>query len=558
MVSSSNVSEEPLLSPLRREDEILLCCARAGLAQVSGCCHHVLAGDVDWSYLFWSAEVHGLLPMLSAELERCGWNTVPERVRDSLTVAYRENERRTSRASAWIAATAARLESEGVPVLVVRGASAKVVSEIDLLVRRCHVEAAKRLLILNGCEAAFSSPGTTTARERVFAKANHGYVLGTDAVDALVNLRHAITPSSFPARFDIEQLFRDARRIAVADSSVLVPGAIDEVLASCLRGSVELWKRLSDLCDLADLIARHDDLDWDALLIRAQRTRCSAAVALGLALADSRLGVASPARVRTWIRRHDGAMALASAVSERPLTQARRPPTLGERLRFHGALRDTVWEKILQYLAIAVPGPHDAPAAAVPAWLDPLYYLVRPFRYAFDRVKDAAGGRPERPQWSGTPIDVVDRMLRLARVVSSDHVYDLGCGEGRILIHAAKQFGAGGVGVDVDGVRVQQAREHARRLSLEDRVSFERLDGLDADVRSATLVVITLTPLWNDRLALKLSAELPPGARIVALNTDIAGWEPQDVEIVRVGDETWRLYLWEIDRHRIATAATGT
>ena len=558
MVSSSHVSEEPLLSPRRLEDEILLCCARAGWAESADAFHHLLSHDVDWSYLSWSAEVHGLLPLLSWQMERHGWTAVPATVRDSLTVASRENERRASQASTWIASTSALLELEGVPLLVVRGASTRLLSEIDLLVRKRHLALARRLLASKGCEAAFAIPGTETARERIFMKANRGYVLGTDDVEMPINLRYAVTPSSFPTPVDIERLFRDARRVPAANSTLLVPSPSDLVLASCLRGTMHLWKQLSDLCELAELISSHADLDWNALFAHARRERCSAPVALGLALAGSRLGVRLPADVLERIGRHDKAMALAREVSERPLTTARRPPALNERLRFHLALRDTLGGKIAQCLSIAVPGPQDAPARDVPVALDPLYYAVRPLRYAIDRVKRLAGARPERPQWSGTPIEVVDRMLRLARVASSDYVCDLGCGEGRIVIHAVKHFGARGVGIDIDDARVQEARQHARRLGIQDRVSFERLDGFDADVRSATLVSLTLSSLWNDRIALKLSSQLPPGARIVALNTDIAGWEPQDVEIVRVGDETCRLYVWEIDRHRSAAGTPVT
>ncbi|HUP39584.1 MAG TPA: nucleotidyltransferase family protein [Vicinamibacterales bacterium] len=544
------MSDEPPLSTLRLEDDILLRCARARWSPVADRLSQMLSRDVDWSYLSWSAEAHGILPLLSWHLEACDWTMVPDRVRDSLSLASRENERRATLASAWIGSTAALLESERVPVLMTRGASSRLVSEIDMLVRKRDLGVAHRVLASNGCTAAFATPGTTTARERIFCKANRGYVLGAERVDVPINLRYSMTPSSFPVAVDIERLFLGARRIALAGSTILVPSAPDLVLASCLRGTLHLWKRLSDLCDLSELIGQHPDLDWDALFAHAQRARCSSAVALGLMLAGSRLRVELPARVRDEIGRDARAMSMASAVSAPSFTPARRVIPFSERLRFHLALRDTLVRKIEQCLTIAVPGPQDAPASAIPPWLDPLFYMVRPLRYAGDVVARVADVRPQRPRWCGTPIEIVDRLLRLARVASSDCVYDLGCGEGRIVIYAATHFGARGVGLDVDEALVDEARQQARLQRVGDRVSFERLDAFDADLRSATLVTLTLAPQWNDRIAPKLRAELPPGARIVAVNTDIAGWEPQGVEIVRVGDHTCRLYLWEIDRHR--------
>jgi len=120
----------------------------------------------------------------------------------------------------------------------------------------------------------------------------------------------------------------------------------------------------------------------------------------------------------------------------------------------------------------------------------------------------------------------VDEMLRLAAVRPNDVVYDLGSGDGRVVIAAARDWGARGVGIEIDGRLVAESREHARREGVADRVSFREGDVLKAAVGDATVVTMyLLTPLVN-RLRPKLLAELKPGTRIVAHDYPFADWKP--------------------------------
>ena len=120
----------------------------------------------------------------------------------------------------------------------------------------------------------------------------------------------------------------------------------------------------------------------------------------------------------------------------------------------------------------------------------------------------------------------VDEMLRLAEVRPGDVVYDLGSGDGRIVITAAKEWGARGVGVEIDGKLVAQSRESAKREGVAERVSFREGDVFKADLRDATVVTMYLLTSLVERLQPKLFAELRPGTRIVAHDYGFAGWKP--------------------------------
>jgi SAM-dependent methyltransferase len=157
---------------------------------------------------------------------------------------------------------------------------------------------------------------------------------------------------------------------------------------------------------------------------------------------------------------------------------------------------------------------------------------------------EPAGRAPSRKPdviYEPSPPEVVEAMLRLADVGPADVVYDLGCGDGRIVIAAARR-GARGVGVDIDPERVREARANARAAGVEDRVEIREADLFDTDVRDATVVMLFLQPDVNLRLRPRLLAQLRPGARIVSHWHDMGNWKP--TAQVKVSGRN--VYLWTV------------
>src|SRR3954453_21117590 len=132
----------------------------------------------------------------------------------------------------------------------------------------------------------------------------------------------------------------------------------------------------------------------------------------------------------------------------------------------------------------------------------------------------AAAAQTTAPQldvpYVPTPNPVVDGMLKLAGVTAADTVYDLGCGDGRIVISAAKDYGAKGVGVDINPERIQEARENAKKAGVEEKGRFEENDLFKAPIAEATVVTLSLLPDVNQRLRPRLLKELKPGTQIVS------------------------------------------
>ena len=139
--------------------------------------------------------------------------------------------------------------------------------------------------------------------------------------------------------------------------------------------------------------------------------------------------------------------------------------------------------------------------------------------------------------------EVVEEMLRMAGVKPGDVVYDLGCGDGRIVVTAAQKFGARGVGVDIDPKRIAEANANAARAGVEKQVTFRVGDLFDADIREATVVTLYLLPDVNLRLKPKLMRDLKPGTRVVSHDFSMGDdWKPE--RTLRLGND-W-IYFWTI------------
>jgi precorrin-6B methylase 2 len=145
----------------------------------------------------------------------------------------------------------------------------------------------------------------------------------------------------------------------------------------------------------------------------------------------------------------------------------------------------------------------------------------------------------------------VEAMMKLAKVTKTDVLYDLGCGDGRIVIAAAKR-GAHAVGIDIDPQRIKEARENAKKAGVEDLVRFEEKDLFDADIHEATVVTLFLLPTVNLKLKPKLMSDLKPGTRVVSNTFDMGDWKAEKETTLGDGpDEEYsylshKFFLWTI------------
>ncbi|MGH8618305.1 MAG: SAM-dependent methyltransferase [Burkholderiales bacterium] len=156
------------------------------------------------------------------------------------------------------------------------------------------------------------------------------------------------------------------------------------------------------------------------------------------------------------------------------------------------------------------------------------------------RLPAAGAAYPYDVPYVPTPIVVVDEMLRFASVTAADYVMDLGCGDGRIVIEAARKFGARGIGLDLDEALIAEARVNAQAAGVTDRARFERQDLFKTDLSPATVITMYLLPGVNRRLRPEL-LKLKPGTRIVSHDFDLDDWQPDRKTTLRKN-----IFLWVV------------
>jgi len=180
---------------------------------------------------------------------------------------------------------------------------------------------------------------------------------------------------------------------------------------------------------------------------------------------------------------------------------------------------------VLAFLWLRAP---ETPEQALPEGFDPGQFVA---------------GQPKLDApFVATDLQVVDAMLGLARVRAGDHVIDLGSGDGRILIAAARSFGAGGLGIDIDPARIRESTANARAAGVSGRVSFARGDLFETPLGEADVLTLYLAPDVNLRLRPRILSQMRAGARVVSHDFDMGEWRPDLRQ--RVGSAT--VYLWTV------------
>lgn len=176
------------------------------------------------------------------------------------------------------------------------------------------------------------------------------------------------------------------------------------------------------------------------------------------------------------------------------------------------------------------------------------YLVVAALSAAMAAAQSAAPRREPDVPYVPTTEAAVEAMLKLADVKKTDVVYDLGCGDGRIVITAAKNLGARGVGIDINPVRIGEAKENAKKAGVEKLVRFEENDLFEADIKEATVVTLFLLPHINLKLRPKLLQDLKPGTRVVSNTFDMGDWKPEKEAVVPDTDDSsylsHKLFFW--------------
>jgi hypothetical protein len=540
----------------RPETDVLLRCAAVdrngdGDAWLDELGH----APLDWPWLLRLALRHGVLALLAHRLLRAAPGVVPAEPLAYLSRHLEKNTRRNQVLAGELRRLLHRLRQCGVEAVPGRATALPDprldLVDIDLLVRPQDVAAARGCLIAAGYSADDSA-----WRAQVHAMVRWDHQLRFLAGNTTLVLRWRPGPVAIGFGIDMDDLWQPAASAPSAGNAPATLPAEALLCFSAIRGALNRWQRLAWLHEVAALLA-DPRVDLPRAMALARSFGSRRALDLALALAADLLAAPVPPDAR---ESGDPCVSATMQVVRAEILAPLPPrPSVRDVWRFHLAIRDGARARVM-YAARRAVTPTVADVAAWPraARLPLVHSLVRPLRLAgrirhvvYRPVRERTG---DLARFGRSPVHVVRRMLTLADVGPDDVVYDLGCGDGRVLITAARERGSRGVGVDLHGELVERSRRNAHRAGVAHLVEFRRDDARLTDLAPATVVFLYLSVAGTLALRESLMRRLSPGTRVVSLNFDMGDWLPDETEVV--DEASWgtnTIYLW---RHGRAASRT--
>ena len=551
---------------LRPERELILCCSRTHLDDAtSGRVREILRGSLNWSDVMATAFDHYVETFLFENLNLIGDGLVPGKWLNHLQERARKSGGMALLFTSELLRICEIFEAEAVPLIPFKGpvlgwlASGSLTRrrflDLDFFVPQKDMPRAANLLK----SADFT--GVSGRPEELAGRA--GYVPGQytfyrEATRTQVELHTERTMRYFPVPLDFEKMSGRLITVELCGRKVRTFSIEDTLIMLCVHGAKHFWDRLSWLLDIAQLVAAQP-VDWPLAMRIAAKLKSTRLLLLGLYLAHELMDAPLPETVLEQARRDSNVQWLAARVLTELAGGASSQTGVLPRAIFRFRSRDGAADAVRHLFRLAtMPTEHDRADVHLPKGLGRLFVLVRPWKLIRQYgIGLRPGSRPDLAGFLPMRPEIVDHILKFAAVQPGDVLYDLGCGDGRVVIAAAEKFGIRAVGVDIDPRRIAEAKANARKHGVQDCVQFVLGDAMKIDMTEATIVTLYLGMPGNPRLSDVLQKQLRPGARIISCDFEIYGWpwdEREDHQTAQ-GDMT-SLYLWRISnsRAKIATA----
>lgn len=551
------------LPGLRAEHELLLLSSRlsidsADLARIG----HLLQTPIDWNVLLLAASRNHVLGLVSSRLQATCSDAIPRETLDFL----RDCSTRIMERNHYLAGELKRIcslfRTNGIPALpfggplqaamAYRDASLPEIKNLEFVIDQRidqkpgqkldqkNVLRARDLLLADGYRRDYTWDAARETAELHFRR-----VIGLDRSEDGVHvwLVCDLDAGSYsrPLKFQSCKL----STVSLDGESIATLNAEDALLHSCVHAAAEALSPHLSLISTTAHLASHLSADaWERFLDRASSLGVRRKAFVILALARGLLGASYPEAVESAIGSDRDAPRLCAHVIGCLFSDTDYVPGMRKRAALQLAARERPIDKARFLIRLAaLPTRDDWAMMPLPA---SAYYALRPLRMLGRRV---GMFRPLRMAvFMPTPTEIVEEMLALAEVGESDTVYDLGCGDGRIVISAASRHGAHGVGVDLDPDRVAEAKARARAAGVDHLVTFLQQNVMDVDISSASVVLLFLSPQANLMLRPRLNQELPLHARIVSRSHDMGDWAPLKTKLVACDGALSRIHLWRVQR----------
>jgi Uncharacterised nucleotidyltransferase/Methyltransferase domain len=542
---------------LTPETELLLACARTRL-EGNGVEHvrELAQGPLDWIRLLELGARHGVVALLYNQLNAVFPEAIPREWARTLRESLKNSARRNVLLAAQLFQILDDFAAEGILAIPYKGPALAAQAygnlalrrfvDLDIAVRQRDVARASELVRTEGFRAEWDSSQATNG----FAAQIPGQYFFEHTEDgSIVELHTERTLRYFPIPLDLDELAGRLATVRIGGREIRTLGIEDSLTILSVHAAKHFWERLMWVCDVAELLRTPRGVDWQRAQAGARRLGAERMFYLGLCLAHELLDAPLPDEVWGRANAIPAVRRMAKQVRQRLFEESRVEPGMVERLATRWQMRGGLWSGACYSLRLATtPTEADWSAARLRGPFTSAYRLLRPLRLM--RTYGLAGrAKPGLAAYAPTPPSIGEKMLELAELQPGDVLFDLGCGDGRIVIQAAERYAVRAVGVDMDPRRVAEARRNARKRGVESRVTFLCEDAFATDLSKATVVTLYLTTFGTYKLQAKLQKELPDGARVVSRDVEMLAWPAERMQVYSgPGGEHGTMCLWRVNR----------
>ena len=375
-----------------RERELLLCCARTKTSPQIARRIRALATDneLDWEYLFQLARRHAVIPLLYRQLAREGADLIPPSFLAKLKLQYQENYARNIILSDELCRLIDIFKEAGIEAIPYKGPALALFAygdlglrrfvDLDLIIKKSDVPRARDLLFK---EDYALSKLLTPAQQDLLLRTQHNLQFARNDQRILLELHWEVAPHLFASSVQESELWQNLTRIKLNDRDVNALSTEDLLFSLCVHGSRHLWERLGWICDISEIMARHE-LNWDALWQKAAAADNERMLLLGLHLAQKLLHTNLPPEVRQCCAADARLESLATNVIEHLFNgPAHVPATSREIFKYNLRVRKSLTARARYLVHMLRPTDRDVGTQLVPERFTFAYYLTRPFRLFF-------------------------------------------------------------------------------------------------------------------------------------------------------------------------------
>jgi hypothetical protein len=382
----------------RLENELLLCCARTEASrEIAARIRALAASDVDWNYLALLAKRHSIVPLLYRQLEHHASDLVPREFLANLKLQYQENNARNFILADELCRLIALFNNAGIEAIPYKGPALALFAygnlalrrfvDLDVIVKKADVLRARDLLLAEGYVPGKS---LTLSQQELLLRTQHNLQFARDNRRLLLELHWEVAPHLFASSVQENELWQNLTTVEINGTALKTLSADDLLFSLCVHGSRHLWERLGWICDVAELIARHE-LNWPALLQRAAKTDSERMFLLGLHLAQKLLGTSLPATVQQRCDSDPRLDSLAAKVIDHLFSGPTHvPATSTEIFKYNIGVRKSITARARYFVYMLRPTDSDFSSRSLPPGFGFAYYHLRPFRLLF-KTKTTGG-----------------------------------------------------------------------------------------------------------------------------------------------------------------------